>query len=62
MAVTGVAAVDGVGLGAAATTFCAMTMLAPKSSAVAAIKTFFIGIVLEKLSFEIEWFDCLTNP
>ena len=53
---------DGVGLGAAATTFCAMTMLAPKSSAAAAIKTFFIGIVLEKLSFEIEWFDCLTNP
>jgi hypothetical protein len=45
--VPGVAAVDGVGLGAAVTAVCAIAMLAPKSSAVAAVKAFFIGNCLE---------------
>jgi hypothetical protein len=43
VAVPGVAEVDGVGLGPAVTAVCAIAMLTPKSSAVAAVKTFFIG-------------------
>jgi hypothetical protein len=36
-----------VGLGAAGAGFCAIAMLTPKSSAVAVVKTFFIGSCLE---------------
>jgi hypothetical protein len=38
---------DGVGLGVAVTASCAIAMLTPKSSAVAAVKTFFIDDCLE---------------
>jgi hypothetical protein len=50
--VPGVAEVDGVGLGPAVTSDCAIAMLAPKSSAVAAVKSFLIKI-FEKWIFQI---------
>jgi len=52
VAVPGVAVVDGVGLGAVETASCAIAMLAPKSSAVAVVKTFFIEI-FEKWIFQV---------
>jgi len=58
--VPGVAEVDGVGLGPAETAFCAIAMLAPKSSAVAAIKTFFIEI-FEKWIFQVVIGYCLRD-
>jgi hypothetical protein len=42
--VPGVAKVDGAGLGVAVTASCAIATLAPKSSAIAMVKTFFIEI------------------
>jgi hypothetical protein len=44
--------VDGVGLGPGGAAVCAIATLAPKSSAVAAVKTFFIEI-FEKWIFQV---------
>jgi len=52
--------VDGVGLGQAVTAVCAIAILAPKSSAVAAVKTFFIEI-FEKWIFQIVIGYCLRD-
>ena len=62
VAVPGVAVVGGTGLGAVVAASCAITILAQKSSTLAAVKNLFIGNCLENWGFEIERFDCLTNP
>lgn len=51
VAVPGVAVLDGVGLAADGAGLCAIARRAPKSSVIAAIKTFFIGIY-EKWIFQ----------
>jgi hypothetical protein len=51
---------DGVGLGVAVAVSCAMAMLAPKSNAVAAVKTFFIEI-FKKWIFQVVIGYCLRD-